>query len=386
MIKRTLRRRIPAALSALTLLGTLAAAPAAAQFSPFQAAIAEFDAEVAAGVAEDAAGCASVAVFVADEVIWAKGYGWADIENTVACTAETIGRTGSISKSFTAVLMMQLVERGIFALDDPVVDYFPELANLADPPAGMQPISFRMLASHTAGLVREPDLRGAASGSIYRWEEKVLESIPHTSFRTPPGTEYSYSNIGFGILGLASSRAAGVPFITLIEEQIFEPLGMTSSTFIVNTPELAARLSVGYNRDRETGEVSAERATREHFGRGYKVPNGGIYSTVGDLAKFAAAMMGTSPVPILSTASRAEVFTPQAPAESYGLGFFIGEQDGATIVGHGGSVAGYNADLRFDLDSKVGVAVLRTTSYRPPTGELLERLIAAVRSALSHDQ
>jgi CubicO group peptidase (beta-lactamase class C family) len=376
MVKRVHRRRIHSGLTALTLLGLLAAAPAGAQFTPFEAAIAEFDAEVARGVAEDAAGCVSVAVFVGDEVVWAKGYGWADIENTVACTAETIGRTGSISKSFTAVLMMQLVERGIFDLDDPVVDYFPEIANLADP-ADMSPITFRMMASHTAGLIREPDLRGAASGSIYRWEEKVLESIPHTSFKTPPGTEYSYSNIGFGMLGLASSRAAGVSFMTLVEEQIFKPLGMTSSTFIVNTPKLAARLSVGYSRNRETGEVSAERATREHFGRGYKVPNGGIYSTVGDLAKFAAAMMGASSVQILLEESRAEVFTPQAPAEGYGLGFFIREQDGVTIVGHGGSVAGYNAELQFDLDSKVGVAVLRTTSYRPGTRDLLGRLIAA---------
>ncbi|MGD2217928.1 MAG: serine hydrolase domain-containing protein [Gemmatimonadales bacterium] len=376
MVKRTRRRRILAPFTALPLLGLLAAAPAAAQFTPFEAAIAEFDAEVARGVAEDAAGCVSVAVFIADQVIWSKGYGWADIENTVACTAETIGRTGSISKSFTAVLMMQLAERGLFQLDDPVVDYFPEIANLADPPADSRPITFRMLASHTAGLVREPELEGAASGSIYRWEEKVLESIAHTSFKTPPGTEYSYSNIGFGILGLASSRAVNVPFMTLVEEQIFRPLAMTSSAFIVNTPELAARLSVGYRRNRETGEVSAERATREHFGRGYKVPNGGIYSTVGDLAKFAAAMMGTSPVRILSAASRAEIFTPQAPAESYGLGFAIAEEDGVTVVGHGGSVAGYNAELRFDLDSKIGVAVLRTAGYKPPTGELLARLIA----------
>jgi CubicO group peptidase (beta-lactamase class C family) len=269
--------------------------------------------------------------------------------------------------------MMQLVERGIFDLDDPMVDYFPEIGNLADPPDGMKPITFRMLASHTAGLIREPELSEAASGSIYQWEEKVLESIPHTSFKTPPppGTEYSYSNIGFGMLGLASARAAGVPFMTLVEEQIFKPLAMTSSTFIVNT-----RLSVGYSRNRETGEVSAERATREHFGRGYKVPNGGIYSTVGDLAKFAAAMMGESSVQILSQESRAEISTAQTPAEGYGLGFFVREQDGVTIVGHGGSVAGYNADLQFDLDSKIGVAVLRTTSYRPPTGDLLQRLIA----------
>jgi CubicO group peptidase (beta-lactamase class C family) len=376
MARKPHPRRIRAAVALLALLGLRAAAPARAQFTPFEAAIAEFDAELARGVAEDAAGCLSVAIFIGDEVIWANGYGWADIENTVACNAETIGRTGSISKSFTAVLMMQLVERGMFGLDDPVVDYFPEIAGLADPPADMKPITFRMLASHTAGLDREPDLRGAASGSIYRWEEKVLESIPHTSFRTPPGTEYSYSNIGFAVLGLASSRAAGVPFMTLIEEQILKPLGMTSSTFIVNTPEMTARLSVGYSRNRGTGEVSAEQATREHFGRGYKVPNGGIYSTVSDLAKFAAAMMGESPVPILSEASRAEIFMPQAPAESYGLGFFVARGDGVTIVRHGGSVAGYNADLRFDLNSKIGVAVLRTTSYSPPTGPLLARLIA----------
>lgn len=361
------------------LAGLAVASPVAAQFNPFEAAIADFDAEVAAGVAGDAAGCVSVAVFIADDVIWSKGYGWADIENRVACTEISIGRTGSISKSFTAVLMMQLLERGLIDLDDSVVDYLPELRGLADPPAGMRPITFRMLASHTAGLVREPRLEGAAAGSIYLWEEKVLESIPHTGFNTPPGTEYSYSNIGYGILGLALSRAAGVPFITLVEELIFRPLGMTSSTYIVNTPDLLARLSVGYSRDRETGAVSAEQATREHFGRGYKVPNGGIYSTVGDLARFAAAMLGVAPAPILSAQSLAEVFTPQPPADSYGLGFSVRTEDGMTLAGHGGSVAGYNANLLFELDSKIGVAVLRTTSYNPPAEGLLRELVAATR-------
>ncbi|HEX9701177.1 MAG TPA: serine hydrolase domain-containing protein, partial [Acidobacteriota bacterium] len=145
------------------LMASMPAAPAA-QFTELQAAIAAFDAEVAVGVAEDAGGCVSVAVFIGDEVIWAKGYGWADIENRIAATPDTIGRTGSISKSFTAVLLMQLAERGVLDIDDPVVDYFPAVAGLAggpespeDPegPEGMDPITFRMLASHTAGLIRE---------------------------------------------------------------------------------------------------------------------------------------------------------------------------------------------------------------------------------------
>ena len=311
-----------------------------AQFTPFEAAIARFDAEVAREVAKDAAGCVSVAIFIGDEVVWAKGYGWADIERRVAATERTIGRTGSISKSFTAVLLMQLAERGILGIDEPVERYFPEIKNLAGPPTDIHKITFRMLASHTAGLIREPELEGAAAGSIYHWEDKILASIPHTSFKSPPLSEYSYSNIGFWMLGLASSRAADVPFMELVRELIFVPLAMTSSTFIVDQPEMWSRLSVGYSRSRETGEVSAEPATREHFGRGYKVPNGGIYSSVGDLAKFAAAMMGDSPVPLLSDESRKELFTPQAPADHYGLGFRVQEGDGMKIVGHGGSVAG----------------------------------------------
>ena len=352
---------------------------ACAQFTAFEATIARFDADVSARVAEDAGGAVSVAIFDGADVIWTKGWGWADIESRIAANAETIGRTGSISKSFTAVLMMQLVERGVIGLDEPVVQYFLEIENLAGPPAGARPITFRMLASHTAGLAREPDLEGAASGTIYRWEEKILESIPHTGFKTPPMTEYSYSNIGFGMLGLAISRAAGVPFMDLMMELIFEPLGLASTTFILDSPDLYSRMSVGYNRDRRTGEISAEQATREHFGRGYKVPNGGVYSTVGDLATFAAAMMGEAPVQILSANSRHEVMTPQAPAEEYGLGFFLRNVDGVTIVGHGGSVAGYNAYLAFDPASKLGVAMLRTTSYNPPMVELLRALVGTAR-------
>ena len=163
-------------------------ASALAQFTPFEAAIANFDAEVAAGVAKDAAGCVSVAVFMGNKVIWSKGYGWADIENRVPAGADTIGRIGSITKSFTAVVLMELAERGILGIDDPVEKYFPEIKGLADPPENMRPITFRMLASHTAGLVREPQLEDAASGSIYFWQDKILQSIPKTRFQTAPLT------------------------------------------------------------------------------------------------------------------------------------------------------------------------------------------------------
>ena len=364
---------------AMTLIAIFATALApvrtSAQFTPFEATLARFDAEVAASVAEDAGGAVSVAIFSGSDVIWAKGYGWADIEGRVAAEARTIGRTGSISKTFTAILMMQLVERGIIELDDRVSDYFPEIEGLVERPARAEVITFRMLASHTAGLVREPALEGAATGSIYGWEEKVLASIPTTAYQTTPLTEYSYSNIGFGMLGLALSRAAGVPFMELVETLIVRPLGMESTTFIVNSPDLLARMSVGYARDRTTGEISAKQSTREHFGRGYKVPNGGVYSTVHDLARLGAALMGQGDVQILSEESRSQMFQPQAPATAYGLGLFLYDsEEGPRLVGHSGSVAGYNAFLAFEPQTKLGVSMFRTTDYNPPVADLLRKL------------
>jgi CubicO group peptidase (beta-lactamase class C family) len=316
-------------------------------------------------------------VFEGADVLWSKGWGWADIEHQVAATERVIGRTGSISKSFTAVLMMRLVEMGVIELDDPVRRYMPEIQDLRGRPAGAAPITFRMLASHTAGLEREPDLADAAAGPIDEWESKVLASIAHTGFMSRPGTAYSYSNIGVAILGVALSRAAGAPYIDLMEDLVLAPLGLTSTSFVVDSPGGRARLAVGYDRDPTTGRISSALATREHAGRGYKVPNGGVYSTVADLTRFAAALTGTAPSGFLSADSRRAMLQPQAPAEAYGLGFMIWELDGRTLAGHAGCVAGYDAFLVFHPASGLGAAVLRTTAYEPPARELVLRLLAA---------
>ncbi len=330
---------------------------------PFQAAISRFEAQLAQDVAEDGVGSIAAGVAVGSDVIWANGFGWADIEKRISADAETIYRTGSISKSFTAVLMMQMVEKGYFSLDDPVERYFPEINNLADKPENADPITFRHLASHTSGLNREPNLEGAASGPISQWEEKILDSIPKTSYKSLPGEKYSYSNIGFGILGLAVSRAVGKPFMDLVHEHIFGPVGMTHSFFIL-TDDHVHKLAMGYVKSKD-GTVSAEYPAKEHAGRGYKVPNGGIYSTVGDLMRFVAVMTGASHRTIFSEKTRREILKRQTPEEGggYGLGFSIRtDEDGFVSIGHGGSVAGYNANLVFDPESKIGVVIFRNYS------------------------
>ena len=215
-----------------------------------------FGERIAADVEADGVGAITVALARDGEVLWSGAYGWADTEAGVPATRETIYRTGSISKSVTAVLMAILADAGTVTLETPLAELVPEIAEFQDRPEGADP-SLRQVASHTAGFAREPGLSGAATGPIEGWTARILESIPTTRYRTPPGTEYSYSNIGFGILGFALERAAAEPFMEQVESRIFEPLGMTGSTFVI-AEALQPRLSRGHANGRD-GQVNTER-------------------------------------------------------------------------------------------------------------------------------
>ncbi|TVP57439.1 MAG: class A beta-lactamase-related serine hydrolase [Gemmatimonadales bacterium] len=324
-------------------------------------AIAAFRDQLRRDVAEDNVGGITAAVVVGDRMIWAEGFGWADRERGIPAAVESIYRIGSISKPVTAIVLAQLADRGVLDLDDPVARHLPEAVAFDDPLAGPEAVTFRRLATHTAGLIREPRLEGAASGPIEEWEAKVLESIPATGFLAEPGERVSYSNIGFGTLGLALGRAEGHSFMDQVVEGIFEPLGMRSSTFVVPS-ELETLLAVGY-QNRSDGSLNAEGPAREHRGRGYKVPNGGVYSTVGDMARLIAAMSGRAGESLMREEMRLEMLRRQTPgdeASGYGLGWNVRvRDDGRSFVGHGGSVAGYTAHMVFEPESGIGVILLR---------------------------
>ena len=224
-------------------------------------------------------------------------------------------------------------------------------------------VTFRHLASHTAGLVREPsNVREMVTGPLDLWEERIIESLANTAYDSIPGARYQYSNIGFGILGLALSRAAGRPFIEMVQSEIFGPLGMTGSSFAVVGSDLEPRLATGYVNT-SGGSVRGEQPAREHAGRGYKVPNGGVYSTVADLGRLLGAVAGVPGLRILSDESRLEMISVQTPEQAnrgYGLGFsVVVDADGDRLVSHGGSVAGYTAFMTVDPQTRIGVVLLR---------------------------
>ncbi len=345
--------------------------------------IVDFASQLEKDAVEDEVASISAVVFKGTTLLWSGAYGFADRNRRIEADSNFIYRTGSISKSMTAVLMMQLKEAGILKLSDPVELYLPEVKNLKGYREHV-PITLRQLASHTSGLIREPQLSNAAYGPIENWEDKVIESISHTSFLTSPGQRYSYSNIGYGILGLAISRAARRPFMELMQEKIFDPLGMTSSCFIVPDRD-QSRLATGYAGG-ATG-FDAEHPAQEHRGRGYKVPNGGVYATPNDLARFAAGLLGLSPTPILTRESREQIttiVTPEDPHDGYGLGFRIVQNDELYIVSHGGSVAGYTAILAMDKESGLGAAIMR--NYNDGITNLGLRASFVVRDLKRKDQ
>lgn len=346
-------------------------------------AIAHFEDQIANDVDAERIGGMTAAVVLGGDVYWAQGFGWADVQRRAPAAPETIYRVGSISKCLTAVVLVQLREEGVLDLDDRVEVHLPEIRALrgyCEHPA----MTLTQLASHTSGLAREPTLQDAAIGPMKEWECKVLASIPTTSIDFQPGSCYSYSNIGYGILGLAISRAAEASFIDLVDDLILAPLGMMESGFFP-TRKMWSSLATGYARP--WGVVNTKIPFDEHGGRGYKVPNGGIYSSVRDLGRFIASQAGLGAVSILSADARALMHTTQTPGadhSGYGLGFGIhnGSRN-RLMVGHEGSVAGYNAYMVFDPGSGAGVVLLRNygngkTDLEQCGSSLLEQLVDAV--------
>jgi CubicO group peptidase (beta-lactamase class C family) len=331
-----------------------------------QAAIDKIDAMVAAEQAKDNVGSVTAGVVHGSHLVWTRSYGFADAERKVPATKETVYRIGSITKQFTAVMLLQLVQDGIVRLSDPVERYLPEINLIAGRPAHAQPITLLQLATMTAGLAREPaNFATYLVGPVERWEDVLMGALRETQYEHEPGTQYLYSNIGYAILGAALGRAAKTSYTVHVGERVLTPLGMSDTTF-EPTPAITPRIAKGYEIDRE-GRASSDTPHREHQGRGYKVPNGAMYTTVGDLARFVAFELGEGPESVLKRSTlqdqHSRAFSATGNLDSgYGLGFQITRRGEHVFHGHSGSVAGYTAQAWVHLPSKTGFIVLRSAA------------------------
>ncbi|HET9501112.1 MAG TPA: serine hydrolase domain-containing protein [Marmoricola sp.] len=270
-------------------------------------------------------------------------------------------RIGSITKTMTAVLVLQCRDDGLLDLDDPLGRFVPE--------SGYAGVSLRALLSHTSGMQSEPTgpwWERSAGGSF----EALLAANDGSGRVLPGGAEFHYSNLGFALLGEVAARLLGRPWRDLAAERLWSPLGMTRTSYL---PQGAA--AQGYSVDHLRGTLAREPATDT----GAMAPAGQAWSTLSDLVRFAGFLRDGHP-DVLARGSLDEMASVQAPARSYGLGLVTAPvgPPGTAWWGHLGSMPGFQSCLYVDRTSGAGLVALcnGTTGFVGP--ELAARITSPV--------
>lgn len=348
------------------------------------------DSIAAAEFQKDSLGSMTVGVVSGSSLAWTKSYGFVDKARTRPATPATVYRVASITKQLTALMLMQLVERDRVRLSDRVDVYFPEMRRVADLPLRASSPTLIQLATMTSGLARDPDdKRRSQTGAVKEWEAMLLASLAETKYVRVPGSGYGYSNIGYAILGAALARAARLPYVEYQRRHLLRALGMSSTDFEL-TPALRSRVAVGVDWDELYKDtLNFEDAAREHeTGLGFRVPSGGLYSTVGDLAKLVSLQLGYGPDSVMSRAmlkarDEVPVMSNLSLDYGYGLGVQVYRWGDTVAVGHSGNLAGYTSMVLYDPRRGYGVIVLRSAAGgEADAGRLAGRAFRKLRSRL----
>lgn len=294
----------------------------------------------------------SLAIVHDQEVIWARGFGFADVEKQIPATPDTVYRIASISKLFTAVAILQLRDQGKLQLDDPVAKHLSwfKLKGNGDAP----PITIRHLLAHTSGLPRESPFPYFTDFK-FPTREAMIEALASQEAVYPPDTKWKYSNLGLALAGEVVRSVSGQAFEAYVDQHILTPLGMKSSSVGV-TERNRGQLAVGYGR-----RIDGQREIRPFTDAQGLAPAAAVSSTVLDLARFASLQMREdSPVlkgTTLRDMHRVHWLMPDWKS-GRGLGFHIIHRDDGDLVGHGGWVAGYQSAFYFRPQDKVAVIAM----------------------------
>jgi CubicO group peptidase (beta-lactamase class C family)/D-alanyl-D-alanine dipeptidase len=298
----------------------------------------------------------SISLVDDQEIVWARGFGFARPRDSVPATAETVYRVGSVSKLFTDIAVMQLVERGALDLDAPLTRYLPRFR--PNNPFGT-PVTLRHLLTHRSGLVREPPV-GSYFDPSPPSLDSVIASLSRTTLVYAPETHVKYSNAAIAAVGFVLEHTQGEPFASYVQRAVLAPLGLTHSAF-TPTPEVTRHLATAY-----MWAPDGRRFEAPTFPLGIG-PAGSLYSTVGDLGRFLSMLFAGGQGAhdrILTRASLDLMWQPQfadsGAATGFGLGFFVSSLDGHRRVGHDGAVYGFASDLQALTDDKLGVAIVTT--------------------------
>jgi CubicO group peptidase (beta-lactamase class C family) len=282
------------------------------------------------------------------KVLYAKGYGMANLEYDVPLTAQSVEEIGSVSKQFTAASIVLLAQRGVLSLDDDIRKWLPEVPDFGDK------ITIRMLANHTSGLRDQWGLLGLMNsppGSAVHSPELILDLVTRQrELNFKPNDYYLYSNTGYTLLGIIVKRASGKSLAEFSKENIFEPLGMKDTQWRDDFTRVVKGRATAYSRN-NTG-YRQEMPFTNAYG------NGGLLTTAKDLIVWWDALhtdkLGKGVLAQLTTSG----VLNSKHTIPYALGLSNGEYRGVREITHSGATAGYRAYLASFPASRTTVAVL----------------------------
>lgn len=302
----------------------------------------------------------SVGITYRGKLVYKKGFGYADIESKTKATSNTCYRIASISKTFTAMSALRLVEQGRLSLDDRVEKYLPWF-KAKNKNGRSNNITVRQILSHSAGLFRD----GASAHWIndnFPDSNRLKKSVSGKTIVFENLTRFKYSNFGYAVLGQLIEKISGISYDKYVSRFILKKLKLenTASDF---SEEILSNLAAGYGRL----IPGQNRDKFLHTKTNAYAPATGFISNVPDLAKYLVnfSLLEKSNGSIISRESRKEMTREYSQSteegEFYGLGLRIYRIDKKKIVGHGGSFAGYSTTISLDTENDIGVIVLSNT-------------------------
>jgi CubicO group peptidase (beta-lactamase class C family) len=384
---------------ALILLLAVLAAPAAAGELAFEAALDGFRKLHRTEVRRAGIAGSSVYIVRSGRVVAADHLGEQDADAHVPVDSQTIYHWASITKTMTGIAIMQLRDRGLLSLDDPIVKYVPELTRVHNPYGDTGAITLRQLMSHSAGFRggtwpwRDHDWQPFEPKS---WDQ-LAAMLPYTEVQFRPGSRFSYSNPGIVYLGQVIERLSGEDFEVYVDKNILKPLAMHASYFDRTPPFLLRHRSHSYYiRDGKRVAAPFDVDT------GVTVSNGGLNAPLPDMANYVAFLLGDPKRRadydlVLKRSSVEEMWTPRidagadftqgrmAKTTQSGLSFFIDRVRGVRIVGHNGDQNGFRAYLSLCPDQAIGTLLAFNTETREVRNDPSNRDTAESRIALATD-
>jgi CubicO group peptidase (beta-lactamase class C family) len=335
--------------------------------------------------ASDSVVGAAALVVRGGRVIAHHEYGDADRSAHQLVDSHTLFHYGSITKTLTAIAVLQLRDRGRLRLDDRVVTYVPELRLVHDPYGSIDSLTIGMLLSHAGGFQNPTwpytDDKPWEPFEPTTWAQLVA-MMPYQELRFAPGSRYGYSNPGFLYLARIIESITGDPWEVYVDKNIFKPLGLAHSYFGATPYFMAADRSDSYALERDGSGHLALRALGREFNPGITIPNGGWNAPLSDLVRYTAFLTGSTGGDtavrrvydtVLARSTLEEMWRPRyptsadsetvsAPGETVGLSFFQVPRGATTFVGHMGFQAGFRAFLY--INPRTGAAVIAALNTR----------------------